>query len=137
MSTAAENRAISSSVSCREHKLLAKSNTALTNSSHPGREKRTPTKKGLLRWFQPIFKVCGEFLLDRCTILPRALNICMPPYFPSKRTVLLRGLKARHIRTRTTSKQPVRGDGTLKPAAHLCLDSGHSEAARALTTCTF
>lgn len=39
MSTAAEKRAISSSVSCREHKLLAKSNTALTSSSQPGRER--------------------------------------------------------------------------------------------------
>lgn len=39
MSTAAEKSAISSSVSCREHKLLAKSKTALTSSSHPGRER--------------------------------------------------------------------------------------------------
>lgn len=39
ISTAAENRAISSSVSCKEHKLLAKSKTALTNSSQPGRGK--------------------------------------------------------------------------------------------------
>lgn len=39
--------------------------------------------------------------------LPKALNICIPPYFPSNRTVLLSGLKARHILTKTTSKQPV------------------------------
>lgn len=38
--------------------------------------------------------------------LPRALNICMPPYFPSNSTVLLSGLNARHILTRTTSRQP-------------------------------
>lgn len=38
ISTAAENSAISSSVSCSEHKLLAKSNTALTKSSQPWRE---------------------------------------------------------------------------------------------------
>lgn len=36
----------------------------------------------------------------------------MPPYFPSKSTVLLRGLNARHIRTRTTSKQPGKKPGT-------------------------
>ena len=41
-------------------------------------------------------------------VLPRALNICMPPYFPSKSTVLLRGLNALHILTKTTSKQPGR-----------------------------
>lgn len=41
-------------------------------------------------------------------VSPRALNICIPPYFPSKSTVLLRGLKARHIRTNTTSRQPER-----------------------------
>lgn len=47
----------------------------------------------------------------KCTgnnVLPRALNICMPPYFPSKSTVLLRGLNALHIRTKTTSRQPGR-----------------------------
>lgn len=44
--------------------------------------------------------------------LPRALNICMPPYFPSKSTVLLRGLNALHIRTKTTSKQPGRAAET-------------------------
>lgn len=40
--------------------------------------------------------------------IPKALNICIPPYFPSNRTVLLSGLKARHILTKTTSKQPSR-----------------------------
>ena len=39
---------------------------------------------------------------------PKALNICIPPYFPSNRTVLFNGLKARHILTKTTSKQPRR-----------------------------
>ena len=39
---------------------------------------------------------------------PKALNICIPPYFPSNRTVLFNGLKARHILTKTTSKQPMR-----------------------------
>lgn len=39
--------------------------------------------------------------------LPKALNICIPPYFPSNRTVLFNGLKARHILTKTTSKQPM------------------------------
>lgn len=39
--------------------------------------------------------------------LPKALNICIPPYFPSNRTVLFSGLKARHILTKTTSKQPM------------------------------
>ena len=38
--------------------------------------------------------------------LPSALNICMPPYFPSNSTVLFRGLNARHILTSTTSRQP-------------------------------
>jgi len=42
------------------------------------------------------------------TSIPKALNICIPPYFPSNRTVLLSGLKARHILTKTTSKQPIR-----------------------------
>lgn len=41
-----------------------------------------------------------------CKFLPSALNICIPPYFPSKRTVLFKGLNARHMRTKTTSKQP-------------------------------
>lgn len=123
ISTAAENRAISSSVSCSEHKLLAKSKTALTKSSQPWRER---TKKStqereiflthsfslawhsfefsdwLFPWIYTKRKSIGS------NVLPRALNICMPPYFPSKRTVLLRGLKARHIRTKTTSKQPGR-----------------------------
>lgn len=39
--------------------------------------------------------------------LPKALNICIPPYFPSNRTVLFNGLKARHILTKTTSRQPM------------------------------
>lgn len=42
------------------------------------------------------------------SVLPSALNICIPPYFPSKSTVLFRRLNARHIRTKTTSKQPGR-----------------------------
>lgn len=52
---------------------------------------------------------CLIYTKKKCissNVLPRALNICMPPYFPSKSTVLLRGLKALHIRTKTTSKQP-------------------------------
>lgn len=44
MRTAAENSAISSSVSCREHRLLAKSNMALTRSSQPTGERKADTK---------------------------------------------------------------------------------------------
>lgn len=136
ISTAAENRAISSSVSCSEHKLLAKSNTALTKSSQPWRETerrgqrradkkreifitRIPvmyalmsknTSQGGLHF--PLFlSICLIYTKKKCigsNVLPRALNICMPPYFPSKSTVLLRGLNALHIRTKTTSKQPGR-----------------------------
>lgn len=48
-----------------------------------------------------------KWIMHAChRVLPRALNICMPPYFPSNSTVLLRGLNALHIRTNTTSKQP-------------------------------
>lgn len=39
MRTAAENRATSSSVSCREHRDLAKSNMVLTKSSQPEKER--------------------------------------------------------------------------------------------------
>lgn len=45
-------------------------------------------------------------------ISPSALNICTPPNFPSKSTVLFRGLKARIIRSRRTSRQPGTGRGT-------------------------
>lgn len=121
ISTAAENRAISSSVSCSEHKLLAKSKTALTKSSQPWRERteKSRQERFLLHLF--LSSLPFSFSFDRLfpliytkrksidsNVLPRALNICMPPYFPSKSTVLLRGLKARHIRTKTTSKQPGR-----------------------------
>lgn len=56
ISTAAEKRAISSSVSCREHKLLAKSKTALTKSSQPWRGEewageRSGLKMPLLSFF--------------------------------------------------------------------------------------
>lgn len=143
ISTAAENRAISSSVSCSEHILLAKSNTALTKSSQPWREKEERTGKGRQkqRFSSDLFCSClwwwaGDFFFFYILVsafflfffhfqlafsliytklkcigsnaLPRALNICMPPYFPSKSTVLLRGLNALHIRTNTTSKQPGR-----------------------------
>lgn len=47
-----------------------------------------------------------ESIEKKKTNIPKALNICIPPYFPSNRTVLLSGLKARHILTKTTSKQP-------------------------------
>lgn len=39
-------------------------------------------------------------------LLPSALNICTPPNFPSKRTVLFRGLNARIMRMSSTSRQP-------------------------------
>ncbi len=52
--------------------------------------------------------ICTKKKCIGSNVLPRALNICMPPYFPSKSTVLLRGLNALHIRTKTTSKQPGR-----------------------------
>lgn len=42
-------------------------------------------------------------------LLPSALNICTPPNFPSKRTVLFRGLNARIMRMRSTSRQPDAG----------------------------
>lgn len=58
MSTAAENRAISSSVSCREHKLLAKSKTALTSSSQPGRDRRMDSSEtGLLLQPRPCLRM--------------------------------------------------------------------------------
>lgn len=51
MRTAAEKSAISSSVSCREHRLLAKSNMALTRSSQPtgGAEKTNTEVRRTLR----------------------------------------------------------------------------------------
>lgn len=39
-------------------------------------------------------------------LLPSDLNICTPPNFPSKRTVLFKGLNARIMRIRSTSRQP-------------------------------
>lgn len=67
ISTAAENRAISSSVSCSEHKLLAKSNTALTKSSQPWRE--TQEREGQTK---------RDFLL---LILVMFLYFCTIPFF--------------------------------------------------------
>lgn len=52
----------------------------------------------------------------------------MPPYFPSKSTVLLRGLKARHIRTKTTSRQPRRNGGAAKSLT--LLSAYHSPPSR-------
>lgn len=56
------------------------------------------------------FLLCDSMQLvgKKKSNIPKALNICIPPYFPSNRTVLLSGLKARHILTKTTSKQPIR-----------------------------
>jgi hypothetical protein len=39
--TAEENRAISSSVSCKEHRFFAKSNASFTRSSEPKRKKKS------------------------------------------------------------------------------------------------
>lgn len=39
-------------------------------------------------------------------LLPSDLNICMLPNFPSKSTVLFKGLNARIMRIRSTSRQP-------------------------------
>lgn len=83
-----------------------------------GREKREvfstliPVMYGLMNNSQVQFRFAFCLVHTKkkckviCNVLPRALNICMPPYFPSKSTVLLRGLNALHIRTKTTSKQP-------------------------------
>lgn len=76
------------------------------------RERQTVRKKiklSLTSFFNNIWLYSSFIPRQKClasNILPRALNICMPPYFPSKSTVLLRGLNALHIRTKTTSKQP-------------------------------
>lgn len=55
--------------------------------------------------------------LEALVVLPSVLNICIPPYFPSNSTVLLRGLKARHIRTKTTSRQPAGAEDSGQGAA--------------------